>query len=125
MKVRPNARVIAALRSFAGGRITTDGLRSRLLVGLGLRKSARTRKALPWFGVRSVCPPRAVRVTRRHLERALTRTREKGITERELANWATMSLVNDVFYWAGKDADLIGEWISGLSLDLVQGGCDV
>jgi hypothetical protein len=34
-----------------------------------------------------------------------------------LVDWATMLLINDCYYWKGKDAQLVGEWVGFLSLD--------
>jgi hypothetical protein len=67
-----------------------------------------------------VCPPSSIRISRWHVENALTKARNGEVSERQLMEWATMILINDVFYWSGDDADLIGEWISRLSLDLIS-----
>lgn len=110
------AYLVRLAESFARCEITVQELAAAARAYLGL--PVRRRTALPWFGLGSICPPRSIRITKRHLDRALTRTRRKEITERELVDWATMILINEAFYWTGKNADLIGEWISGLSLDL-------
>jgi hypothetical protein len=45
--------------------------------------------------------------------------RLKQISERQLIDWAAMMIINDAFYWAPEDADVVAEWVDRISLDLI------
>jgi len=34
-------------------------------------------------------------------------------------DWATMIQINDAYYWEREDADVVAEWVTHLSLDLI------
>jgi hypothetical protein len=107
--------VLKSLERFAQYDLTLSELSARLSRG---RRATTAKTALPYFGLGAACPARAVEVSRRHLEAALAKTRMGELSARDLVNWATMILINDVFFWSGEDADLIGQWICEISLDL-------
>lgn len=72
-----------------------------------------------WVNLNQVCPERKVRITRQYVETALGKRRSRMISERDLVDWATMIIINDVFYWKPEDADFVAEWVNRLSLDLI------
>lgn len=110
------ASVVRILNSFARCELTP----LQMLAQLNRARSRPRLKIgkLPLFGLRPYCGSLTIRITRWHIENALAKRREKKLSERDLVIWATMLLINDSFYWEGADAELIGQWICGLSLDL-------
>ena len=63
-------------------------------------------------------PEPGIVVTREHISTALERKRFGLITERDLAQWATILLLNDAYVFDPGDEDLIAEWLNDLSLHL-------
>jgi hypothetical protein len=72
-----------------------------------------------WVNLNQVCGERKIRITPWHVQNALQKRRERGISERDLIDWATMIIINDVFYWEAEDAAVVAGWINRLSLDFV------
>lgn len=97
--------VLRLLESFAWCELTPGQLLARLH-GRGVEENQRN-DTMPFFGLRPFCGVHTVQVSRRHLENALARKRRKELSEHELVIWATMILINDVFFWSGEDADLV------------------
>jgi len=53
------------------------------------------------------------------VENALEKRRLKQISEQQLIDWATMIMINDAYYWEREDAEVVGDWVEQLSLDLI------
>jgi hypothetical protein len=77
---------------------------------------------LPWVNLNQVYAEPRVRITPQHVENVLGKRRLKQISERQLIDWATMIMMNDVYYWECEDEDAVGEWVERLSLDLIPEG---
>jgi len=75
-----------------------------------------------WVDLNQLCPEPRVCITRRHVENALEMRRQNHISERQLVDWATMIVINHVFYWEREDMKIVAEWVDRLSLDLVPEG---
>jgi hypothetical protein len=75
-----------------------------------------------WVNLNQVCAEPKVRITREHIENALEKRRCEQISERQLVDWATMILINDVYFWEPEDAELVAEWVDRISLDLIPEG---
>ena len=91
-----------------------DNLFDRILhtqpVGGALqRRSASGRFRLPEPGIV---------ITREHIANALERRRFDLISERDLAEWATILLINDAYVLDPADEDLIAEWLNDISANL-------
>lgn len=57
-------------------------------------------------------------ITREHIQNALDRRRFELISERDLAEWATILLMNDAYVLDPADEDLIAEWLNDISVNL-------
>jgi hypothetical protein len=57
-------------------------------------------------------------ITREHIQNALDRRRFELVSERELAEWATILLMNDAYVLDPADEDLIAEWLNDISVNL-------
>jgi len=63
-------------------------------------------------------PEPGILVTRDHIENALQREDRGLISQRELIDWATMLLLNDVYQPDPKDEDYVAEWLNRISNEL-------
>jgi hypothetical protein len=63
-------------------------------------------------------PEPGVVIGRHHISRGLEKKRLGLISERELAYWATMLLLNDAYQLDPKDEDFIAEWLNDISYNL-------
>ena len=109
----PNPALMALLQDFASCELSLDCLREKIRGVLGIGDAGR------WLNLHSVCPEPEIRITLAHIEKALGMRRRKVIGEDELVDWATTLLTNNLFFWDGKDARTISEWMTGISLDLI------
>lgn len=115
------ATQLDALRRFALFEIDTDELR-RALTGLfevhlelqPVGGALRRRSAAGRFRL----PEPGIVITREHIQNALDRRRFELISERELAAWATILLMNDAYVLDPADEDLIAEWLNDISVNL-------
>lgn len=63
-------------------------------------------------------PEPGIVITREHIQNALDRKRFGLVSERELAEWATILLMNDAYVLDPADEDLIAEWLNDISVNL-------
>lgn len=63
-------------------------------------------------------PEPGIVLTREHIANALERRRFDLISERDLAEWATILLINDAYVLDPADEDLIAEWLNDISANL-------
>jgi hypothetical protein len=73
------------------------------------RRSASERFRLPEPGIV---------ITREHVANALERRRFDLISEGDLAEWATILLINDAYVLDPAEEDLIAEWLNDISANL-------
>jgi hypothetical protein len=66
-------------------------------------------------------PEPGIVITREHISNALERRRFDLISERDLAEWATVLLLNDAYALDPGDEDLIADWLNDISLNLGPG----
>ncbi|HEY9126524.1 MAG TPA: hypothetical protein VIM62_05315 [Acidobacteriaceae bacterium] len=74
-----------------------------------------------WFRTASTgfrVPEPGIVITREHIVNALERKRFDLVTERDLARWATMLLMNDAYSLDPADEDLIADWLNDISFNL-------
>ncbi len=60
-------------------------------------------------------PEPGVRVELKHIRDAMDKHARGEITTEQLADWATMLLLNGAYRWNGKDEDEIAEWLHEIS----------
>lgn len=65
-----------------------------------------------------IAPEPGVLITKWHVENALTKKRNREITDGQLIEWATMLLMNHGYEYDPKDEDLIAEWLNDISFNL-------
>ncbi len=63
-------------------------------------------------------PEPGIVITREHIQNALERRRFDLISERGLAEWATVLLLNDAYALDPGDEDLIADWLNDISVNL-------
>jgi hypothetical protein len=63
-------------------------------------------------------PEPGIVITREHIANALERRRFDLVSERDLAEWATILLINDAYVLDPADEDLIAEWLNDISVNL-------
>ncbi len=61
-------------------------------------------------------PEPGIVVTREHIANALERRRFELVSERDLAEWATILLSNDAYILDPGDEDLIADWLNDMSV---------
>jgi hypothetical protein len=83
----------------------------QLVGGAPWRRTASGRFRLPEPGIV---------ITREHIANALERKRFDLISERHLADWATILLMNDAYVLDPADEDLIAEWLNDISVNLAS-----
>lgn len=66
-------------------------------------------------------PEPGIVITREHVSNALELKRLDLISERDLAEWATVLLMNDAYVLDPGDEDLIAEWLNDMSVNLGAG----
>jgi hypothetical protein len=103
-----------ALSRFAALEIRVDQLRAALWGAFDFDLAPERRTARDHFRV----PEPGIVVTRAHIANALEQKRLDRISERDLADWATILLLNDAYVLDPGDEDLIAEWLNDLSLNL-------
>lgn len=91
-------------------RETLAGLYDPLIHELDLRQASRTSTA--HFRL----PEPGIVITREHISNALERRRFELVSERDLAEWATILLSNDAYILDPGDEDLIADWLNDMSL---------
>ena len=68
-----------------------------------------------WLRPRFSRPEPSIQIDWKQVKRVLDRHFEGEITDRQLAEWATMLLLNDAYDWAGPDEDDIADALNELS----------
>lgn len=63
-------------------------------------------------------PEPGIVIAREHIANALERRRFGLISERQMAEWATILLINDAYVLDPADEDLIAEWLNDISVNL-------
>jgi hypothetical protein len=101
-----------ALEQFANLDITIEELRRRLGDGMSFDFDGRAKRTLTDHF--ETAKP-GVRVGRQHIENALNKRNLGDITEKELADWASMLVMNNAYDWQGPDEHEIANWLHDLS----------
>jgi hypothetical protein len=100
------------LEQFARLGISLDELQRRLGGMLGFDFGPSERRLTSYF----LMPQPAVRVELQHIQNAMDKHSRGEITTEQLADWATMLLLNDAYDWEGPDEDKIAGWLNEISL---------
>lgn len=109
---------IKCLERFAVFEISLDQLRSCLRHVMKFDFDADAHEGKRWMENNFIAPEPGVLITEWHIENALTKKRNRDITDGQLVEWATMLLMNHGYDFDEKDEDLIAEWLNDISFDL-------
>ncbi len=116
------AEQLEVLRRFALFEASLEEVRHSLAGVFGLDFEPKEHsQGEPWFRMASTgfrVPEPGIVITREHIANALERKRFELITERDLARWATMLLMNDAYSLDPGDEDLIADWLNDISFNL-------
>lgn len=100
-----------ALEDYAALKISIDQVRESLSGVLEFDFKNQERKLTTRYGT----PEPGVRVELKHIRDAMDKHSQGEITTEQLADWATMLLLNGAYRWNGKDEDEIAEWLHEIS----------
>jgi hypothetical protein len=101
-----------ALQGFAEGKISLQELRERLTGVLEFDFKNHERKLTSHYGT----PEPGVRIELKHIRAAMDKHARGEITTEQLADWATMLLLNDAYDWGGPEEEQIAEWLNDMSM---------
>ena len=57
-----------------------------------------------------------IRVEKKYIDVAMGKHAQGEISTEELADWATMLLLNDAYDWQGPEEDEIADWLNEISM---------
>jgi len=100
-----------SLEEFAELRISLEELRHRLHGVLEFDFKDHERRLKTHYGT----PAPGVVIELEHIRRAMDKRARKEINTHDLADWATMLLLNDAYGWEGPDEERIAELLNEIS----------
>jgi hypothetical protein len=115
--VPPKRRVLTrgelkALEKFARLEISLDDLKVALRKILQFEFKDNERRLTSHF----VLPQPGVRIDEEDIRRAMNRHTREEISTSQLADWATMLLLNDAYDWQGTKEEEIATWLNEISM---------
>lgn len=112
-----------ALENFLALKTSLEQLRESMRGVLEFDFQDKERKLTSHYGT----PDPGVRVELNHIHDAMKKHARGELSTEQLADWATMLLLNDAYRWDGKDEDEIAELlheVSSLTLKPTKLGAD-
>ncbi len=100
-----------ALEEYGALKTSLDQLRESLRGVLEFDFQDKERKLTSHYGT----PDPGVRIELEHIRHAMDKHAKGEISTEQLADWATMLLLNDAYRWNGKDEDEIAEQLHEIS----------
>jgi len=101
-----------ALEEFAELKISIDELRERLQGVLEFDFRDQERKLTSHYGT----PVPGVRIELETIQAAMDKHARGEISTEQLADWATMLLLNDAYDWEGPKEEQIADWLNDISM---------
>jgi hypothetical protein len=101
-----------ALEEFAELKISIDELRERLQGVLEFDFKDQERKLTSHYGT----PIPGVRIELENIQAAMDKHARGEISTEQLADWATMLLLNDAYDWEGPKEEQIADWLNDISM---------
>lgn len=101
-----------ALEEFAELKISIDELRERLQGVLEFDFREQERKLTSHYGT----PVPGVRVELETIQAAMDKHARGEISTEQLADWATMLLLNDAYDWESPKEEQIADWLNDISM---------
>ena len=100
------------LEEFAAQRISIEELRRLMQGALEFDFHREARKLTSHYGL----PVPGVHVEPEHVQAAMDKHARGMISTQQLADWATMLLLNDAYDWNGPKEAQIADWLSDIIL---------
>ncbi len=100
-----------ALEEYAELKMSIEELRERLRGVLEFDFRDKERKLTTRYGT----PRPGVRIEMKHIRAAMDKHARGDITTEQLADWATMLLLNEAYEWEGSNEDEIADWLHEIS----------
>ena len=101
-----------ALEEFAELKISIDELRERLQGVLEFDFRDQERKLTSHYGT----PVPGVRIELETIQAAMDKHARGEVSTEQLADWATMLLLNDAYDWEGPKEEQIADWLNDISM---------
>jgi hypothetical protein len=101
-----------ALEEYADLKISLEELRERLAGVVEFDFQNHERRLDSHYGT----PVRGVRIELKHIRAAMEKQGRGEISTEQLADWATMLLLNDAYDWEGPEEDEIAGWLNEISM---------
>jgi len=101
-----------ALEEFAELKISIDELRDRLQGVLEFNFKDQERRLTSHYGT----PVPGVRIELENIQAAMDKHARGEISTEQLADWATMLLLNDAYDWEGPKEEQIADWLNDISM---------
>jgi hypothetical protein len=104
-----------ALEEYADLKVSLEELRQRLAGAVEFDFREHQRRLDSHYGT----PVPGVRIELKHIHAAMNKHAREELSTEQLADWATMLLLNHAYDWEGPEEDEIAGWlneISGLTL---------
>jgi hypothetical protein len=101
-----------ALEEYAKLRISLEELRERLTGVLDFNFKDHERRLEAHYGT----PTPGVRIERKHIQAAMDKHARGELSTEQLADWATMLLLNDAYDWEGPEEEEIAAWLNDISM---------
>jgi len=105
-----------ALEQFANLKISLEELQRRLGAMLAFNFGKEERQLTSYF---LLLQP-GVRIDKKHIQAAMEKHARAEISTEQLADWATMLLLNDAYDWQGSDEEEIASWLNDISLLTIE-----
>ena len=101
-----------ALEEYADLKISLEELRQRLAGVVEFDFRDHERRLDSCYGT----PVPGVRIELKHVRAAMEKQARGEISTDQLADWATMLLLNHAYDWEGPEEDEIAEWLNEISM---------
>jgi hypothetical protein len=101
-----------ALEQFARLEISLEELQRRLGQMLEVNFAPEERRLTSHF----LFPQPGVRIELKHIEAAMDKHAREELSTEQLADWATMLLLNDAYDWQGPEEERIADWLNEISM---------
>jgi|SRR5208283_3174037 len=100
------------LEEFAELKIFIEELRERLHGVVEFDFKDQERRLTSLYAI----PVPGVRVELEHIQAAMDKHARGELSTEQLADWATMLLLNDAYDWEGPKKEEIADWLNGISM---------
>ena len=101
-----------ALEKFARLEISLEELQRCLGEMLLFNFGEEERRLTSYF----LLPQPGIRVEKKYIQKAMDKHARGEISTEQLADWATMLLLNDAYDWQGREEDEIAAWLNDISM---------